>query len=240
MMRAMKIRLFLVSSVFALACGGADSTSPVEPAAPPVPATEEPPLAETPATEPAVAAPAFVLPVGKITLAHKGEVMATVDLAADGTFTATHVAAKKKSKKAKADKPVTKTGKLTADGTLEGDGKVRAKIGADGSVSVLHESVEKVDGKVVKETAEWNTIGVLGADGVFTGSKEGKKYNVGDDGLVVGFPDDMKITVEVAEPAQRRAALFLVLSFFAGGKSTMEMSGSKHGTVEAVPPIKDK
>jgi hypothetical protein len=237
----MQIRHILLASLVSFAaCGGGSkkpaaepAPSSTEPAPDPAPAAT-PPVAEKPAPEPVPApppAPKFALGEAKIVIksAKKTEVSGEITLAADGTITAKMTSSVKKENKSV-------TAKLTAEGELTDDkGEVIARIDADGKVETLHQSEEKVDGKMVKSEKAYADVGTLDETGTFTIKKDGKKVTIDDKGKVVGMPG---ITITITAAAeQKKPAMFIVVAMFASSKVTMDMSGAKAGAA-AVPAKK--
>lgn len=127
--------------------------------------------------------------------------------------------------------------RVTAYGELESDGKTAAKLADNGALSVLEESIEKVDGKVVKSESTWTTVGVLDADGSFTAAKDNRKISIDHDGKVTGLPGKMEIAIEGA-PAHRRAGMFLVIGIMSGGRRISETTSASGNQVVPVQPIK--
>ena len=231
------LKLLIPSLVLALGCGGSDK-QPVTPE-PVAPAPADPALPPEP--EKPAPAPALTLGAAKINLAAGPDAKIEVVLAADGTFTGTATeqapAVKTKAKAKKVAPKITKkTGKLGEREALF-DGKPAAKLGDDGTVSVSVHEIEHVEGKVVKDEATWQPLGVLDAEGVFT-TKDGAKMSIGEDGKAAGFPAEMAVQVEAA-PEMRRTTMFLVLAMMAGGRRVESGVTSSANTVP-VEPIKSK
>lgn len=199
----------LVFSFALAACGGGS----------PSPATG--PAATTTPAEPAAAAPRLALAPSTVSVTF-GDKSGTIEIAADGTF-------------------VAKTGdrenhgKLTADGELWSETEAHAKLGDDGSVSVLERHIQKVDGQEVKRDEKWTVIGTLAADGTFTAAKDGTTLAFDADGKVTGLPPDIAISVAAADPAGRRAAMLLVVAAFAAGTSVSDTSAAS-APATATPP----
>ena len=236
-MRPMTTLKTLISAVLLVGCGGGSkpTTAPApapEPAPEVAPAPVEP--APTPeAAKPAEPAPALALGAGKIKLEMGPDMKAEIVLNADGTFTGTATSPGKAAAKSKAKaKPVVKkkTGKL-GERAVSFEGKESARLGEDGTVTVLHGMKEVRDGKVVKDESTWDALGTLDAAGVFTLGSDKSKASFGDDGKLTGIPD-LTVTFEGA-PEMRRTAMFLVVAMMGGGSSTVE-SGASTGPA-AVP-----
>ena len=214
----MNLRFLAISSLsLALACGGADPADTTTPAA----------TADPAAGAPAAAGARLTFGEGTLTLAARGEQVEVV-LRPDGSFQA--------NVPASGDRPAqSRHGEMTAGGELTIDGDAVARIGEDGTVSVLSGYEEVVDGKVVKSESEWKDVGELSPEGVFTAAKDGATFAFGEDGVLTGFPDELQIRAELADPAQRRSAMLLVVAFFAGGKVTSETSSPNSGPAAPAP-----
>lgn len=200
----------LVFSFALAACGGGAPSSATGPAATTTPAA------------PAAAGPRLALAPSTITVAF-GSKTGTIEIAADGTFVAKTGDREKR-------------GKLTADGELWSDDAVLAKLGDDGSVSVLERHIQKVDGQEVKHDEKWTVVGTLAADGTFTATKDGKTLAFDADGKLGGLPPDISISVSAADPAARRAAMLLVISAFAAGTSVSDTSAATAPATPATAP----
>lgn len=227
--RAMKIRYVVVSSLFVLACGGSKKPAatpepaPAPEAAAPAPAEPAPAAKQAePAPPPAPPPPRLALGDAKIgwkMKSKKGGMDGEIVLAADGTVTATLTQTVGKKKDTK-----TKAGKLTADGELSDDqGQVIAKLGADGTVSVLQQSEERKDGKVVKTDSKMEDVGTLGADGSFTNKKDGKKLTLDDKGAITGLPADMGTLTVTGE---KKPAMFVLVAMLGSSKLVTDTSGA--------------
>lgn len=130
----------------------------------------------------------------------------------------------------------TVTAKLATTGDFTDDkGEVIARIGDDGKVEARRVSEEKQDGKTMKTEATYIDVGNLDDAGVFTIKKDGKTITIDDKGKVVGLPPDVAITVTAA-PAQRKAAMFVVVAMFAASKASSDISTK--GGPAAVPAKK--
>lgn len=212
------LRSIILASSLLLACGGSK----------PVPTSIEggsPPATTTPTAASSDVAPeASRLAIGPLKIVMTdGAKRMELALAADGTVSVEGGERKRDLR-------------VTAYGELEADGKPVAKLGDDGTMTVLHESVEKVEGKVVKTESKWTTIGTLAADGTFTGAKDGKKIAIEHDGKVSGLPSKMDFVIDGA-PAHRRAGMFVVIGILSGGRTESDVKASPNNQVVPVPPM---
>ena len=136
------------------------------------------------------------------------------------------------------DQTARRSGTLTAAGELAIDGKVVARVGEDGAVTVLHQSEVVEAGVLVKSESTWQDIGVLDQRAVFTSRKDGRTVRVGADGTLVGMPSGMTVKVDMGgTPARNRTALFLIVASFAASKQVTTSEGkSKEDEKPAEPP----
>lgn len=200
-------------------CGGS-GTSVADPAVTASSAGSAASAPAAPTTPPPEAPPVQRLAIGpaKVTIVYDQKARAEITIAADGEIIADVDGARGK-------KPM-KRAVLTVDGTLRVEGKPLTKLDDAGTISVVSESIQKVDGKVVKSETRWEPIGTLDADGTFTATKDGKQLVIAADGKVVGFPFELEATIEAADPAHRRAAMIMVLAMFVGRSETDMSSAS--------------
>jgi hypothetical protein len=209
----------LLVSLSLAACGGSSTPTPATP--PPTTATA---TAAAPTGD--VEAPRLVLGPATIMLGIDQK-RVEILLAADGTVTASTSDGTDPKRQVH----------LNGYGDLEVDGTVRAKLGTDGAVTVLDEMIEERDGKVVKQESKWTAVGVLDADGAFTASKDNRRIAIDAAGKVTGFPGGLELSIQ-AEPAVRRAAMYLVIAMLSGSRVKSGTSGSSTNAVVAPQPIK--
>lgn len=196
------LRLLLLATT--VACGGGGASAPA------------------PAAAPAQAKSRLTLGEGKVTWSGPGDYAVVAALHADGAvdMTATY-----RETKDGPQQTSSRRGTLSPGGELAVDGKVIARLADSGAVSVLHESEVVERGVVVKSDASWHEVGVLDPAGAFTSAGDGRRIEVGPDGILTGGPPGLTIKVDVPSPAQRRAAVFLVIAAFAASKQTTTSDG---------------
>jgi len=107
------------------------------------------------------------------------------------------------------------------------DGKVVARRDAVGRIIVRQWRREMIDGHVANDEESWVTIGLLDEAGVFRADEHFDEHRIVGgrelrivDGQVVGLPPQVRVDVELADPAAVRDALFVVAANFTAGGST--------------------